>query len=63
MDFQAKDAIAQTGVTGRDLTRLTPILSALARLFVKYDMTLAEINPLVKLDDGSYAAVDANISM
>ena len=63
MDFRAKDAIAQTGVTGRDLTRLTPILSALARLFVKYDMTLAEINPLVKLDDGSFVAVDAHMNM
>jgi len=63
MDFRAKDAIAQTGVTGRDLTRLTAILSALARLFVKYDMTLAEINPLVKLEDGSFVAVDAHMDM
>jgi succinyl-CoA synthetase beta subunit len=63
MDFRAKDAIAQVGITGRDLTRLTPILSALARLFVKYDMTLAEINPLVKLEDGSFVAVDAHMDM
>ncbi len=63
MDFRAKDAIAQTGVTGRDLTRLTPVLSALARLFVKYDMTLAEINPLAKLEDGSFVAVDAHMDM
>jgi succinyl-CoA synthetase beta subunit len=63
MDFRAKDAIAQVGITGRDLTRLTPILSKLARLFVKYDMTLAEINPLVKLDDGAFVAVDAHMDM
>ena len=63
MDFRAKDAIAQTGLTGRELTRLTPILSALARLFVAYDMTLAEINPLAQLDDGTFVAVDAHMDM
>ena len=63
MDFRAKDAVAQVGITGRDLTKLTPILSKLARLFVKYDMTLAEINPLVKLEDGSFVAVDAHMDM
>src|SRR5829696_9422755 len=63
MDFRAKDAVAQVGITGRDLTRLTPILSKLARLFVKHDMTLAEINPLVKLEDGSFVAVDAHMDM
>src|SRR5919204_651196 len=45
-DFKAKEVIAQTGVTGRALTRITPILARLARLFADYDMTLAEINPL-----------------
>ena len=43
--------------------RLTPILSKLARLFVKYDMTLAEINPLAQLEDGTFVAVDAHIDM
>src|SRR5918998_1551516 len=40
-----------------------PILSKLARLFVKYDMTLAEISPLVKLEDGSFMVVDAHMDM
>src|ERR1700742_721485 len=52
-DFMAKEVIASTGVTGRPLTRITPILARLARLFVDYDMTLAEINPLGELEDGS----------
>src|SRR3712207_4763521 len=43
-DFEAKECIAQTGVTGRPLQRLVPILTRLARLFVENDMTLAEIN-------------------
>jgi len=63
MDFIAKDVIASVGITGSDLNRMTPILSKLAQLFVKYDMTLAEINPLVKLEDGSFMAVDAHMDM
>jgi succinyl-CoA synthetase beta subunit len=62
-DFQAKQVIASVGVTGSDLNRLTPILTKLAKLFVDRDMTLAEINPLAKLADGSFAAVDAHMEM
>ncbi|MGE5636579.1 MAG: ATP-grasp domain-containing protein [Nocardioidaceae bacterium] len=62
-DFQAKQVIAQTGVSGRALTRITPILTRLARLFVDYDMTLAEINPLGELEDGSFVALDAHMDM
>jgi len=63
MDFRAKDVVASVGLSGRDLTRLTPILTRLAGLFLKYDMTLAEINPLAKLDDGTFVAVDAHMDM
>ena len=62
-DFQAKQTIAATGVTGRALTRLTPILARLARLFQDHDMTLAEINPLAELQDGSFVALDAHMEM
>ncbi len=62
-DFQAKEVIASTGVTGSDLNKLTPIVTKLARLFVENDMTLAEINPLGKLTDGSFVALDAHMDM
>ncbi len=62
-DFQAKQVIAQTGVTGRALTRLVPILTRLATLFQDCDMTLAEINPLAELEDGSFVALDAHMEM
>jgi succinyl-CoA synthetase beta subunit len=62
-DYMAKEVIASTGVTGRGLTRITPILARLAELFVKYDMTLAEINPLGELEDGSFVALDAHMDM
>ena len=62
-DFHAKECIAQTGVTGKALQRLTPIVRKLAQLFVDNDMTLAEINPLAEMHDGSFVALDAHMDM
>jgi len=62
-DFQAKEVIASTGVSGSELTRLTPIVRRLAELFVERDMTLAEINPLGRLADGSFVALDAHMEI
>ena len=62
-DFQAKQVVASVGVTGRELTRATPILARLAQLFRDNDMTLAEINPLARLEDGSFVALDAHMEM
>jgi succinyl-CoA synthetase beta subunit len=62
-DFQAKQVIASVGVTGGALNRLTPILARLARLFRERDMTLAEINPLAQLADGTFVALDAHMEM
>jgi succinyl-CoA synthetase beta subunit/citryl-CoA synthetase large subunit len=62
-DFQAKEVIAATGVTGSALNRLVPILTRLAGVFVDNDMTLAEINPLGRLPDGSFVALDAHMEM
>jgi succinyl-CoA synthetase beta subunit/citryl-CoA synthetase large subunit len=62
-EFQAKEVIASVGVTGSRLNRLVPILTRLAQLFVERDMTLAEINPLGELADGSFVALDAHMDM
>ncbi|MEX2196672.1 MAG: ATP-grasp domain-containing protein [Thermoleophilaceae bacterium] len=62
-DFQAKQVIASVGITGSALNRLTPILAKLARLFQENDMTLAEINPLAELEDGTFVALDAHMEM
>src|SRR5690242_21392693 len=60
-DFRAKEVVAGAGVSGRQLTRATPILARLAQLFRDHDMTLAEINPLAELTDGSFVALDAHM--
>jgi succinyl-CoA synthetase beta subunit len=62
-EFEAKEVIASTGVTGSDLNRLVPIVTRLAKLFVENDLTLAEINPLGKLADGTFVALDAHMDM
>jgi succinyl-CoA synthetase beta subunit/citryl-CoA synthetase large subunit len=62
-DYEAKEVIASTGVTGSALNKLTPIVSRLAKLFVENDMTLAEINPLGRLKDGSFVALDAHMDI
>jgi succinyl-CoA synthetase beta subunit len=62
-DFQAKQVISSVGVSGSRLNRLVPILTRLAQLFVERDMTLAEINPLGELADGSFVALDAHMDM
>src|SRR3954470_5590791 len=62
-DFEAKEVIAATGVTGSALNKLVPIVTRLAKLFVRHDMTLAEINPLGRLADGSFVALDAHMDM
>jgi succinyl-CoA synthetase beta subunit len=59
----AKECIAQTGVTGPRLNRLIPILTRLAALFAEYDLTLAEVNPIGELEDGSFVALDAHVDM
>jgi succinyl-CoA synthetase beta subunit len=62
-DFRAKEVVAAVGMTGRELTRATPVLARLAQLQRDYDMTLAEINPLARLSDGSFVALDAHMEM
>ncbi|MCH8994526.1 MAG: acetate--CoA ligase family protein [Chloroflexi bacterium] len=62
-DFTMKELIASLGIGGRQLTTLTGIAVRLARTFLQYGLTLAEINPLAQLDDGSFVALDCHLDM
>jgi succinyl-CoA synthetase beta subunit/citryl-CoA synthetase large subunit len=59
----AKEAIGATGVTGQALNRLTPIVFELMQIFLAYDLTLAEINPLARLEDGRFVVLDGHVDM
>ncbi len=62
-DFRAKEAVASLGVTGSELNQLTRVLAQLVRTFLAYNLTLAEINPLGQLEDGSFVVLDCHLDM
>jgi succinyl-CoA synthetase beta subunit/citryl-CoA synthetase large subunit len=59
----AKEVVAATGVSGSDLNRLTPIVATLVEIFLAYDLTLAEINPLARLEDGRFVVLDGHVDL
>ena len=63
MPHVAKQAVAATGVSGSDLNKLAPIVFELMKIFLAYDLTLAEINPLARLEDGRFIVLDGHIDL
>ncbi len=62
-EFKMKELVSSVGMTGAELTALTRILTQLAQTFLKHGLTLAEINPLAQLEDGSFIALDSHLDM
>ncbi len=62
-DYKMKELIASLGLTGRQLTSITRVGTRLVQAFLNYGLTLAEINPLSQLDDGSFVALDCHLDM
>ncbi|HTO55436.1 MAG TPA: ATP-grasp domain-containing protein [Myxococcota bacterium] len=62
-EFRAKELVSQLKVPANDLNPLIRFAAPLARIFMQYGLTLAEINPLAKLADGSFVALDAHVDM
>jgi len=60
---RAREIIAEAGVSGRALLGLGTILSTLADVFLDYDATIAEINPLALTRDGKYLALDCHLEV
>src|SRR3989442_4394378 len=61
--YKAKEAIAAVGVSGEDLNRLTPIVATLDEIIIRYDLTLAEINPLGKTEDGRFLVLAGHVDL
>jgi succinyl-CoA synthetase beta subunit len=61
--YKAKEAIGAVGITGDVLNRMTPILATLVELFLRYDLTLAEINPIGRLEDGRVLVLDGHVDL
>jgi succinyl-CoA synthetase beta subunit/citryl-CoA synthetase large subunit len=62
-EFRIKELISSLGITGNELNQLTRVVSRLAQAFLRYGLTLAEINPLAQLEDGSFIALDSHCDM
>jgi len=62
-DYLAKELVADVGLTGADLTRVSGLASRLAQLFLQYDLTQADIYSLAKLKDGTFVALDCQLDM
>jgi succinyl-CoA synthetase beta subunit len=58
---RARNMLAHAGVPSQVVAKGAAILVALAKAFVESDATLAEINPLALLEDGTIMAADAKI--
>ena len=63
LDFQARDLVRRTGISGKLQLKLGGLLMNLFRVAQKYDARAAEINPLVQLTDGSLLAADCRITV
>ncbi|MCX6640845.1 MAG: succinate--CoA ligase subunit beta [bacterium] len=61
-DYQGMELAKQMGLSGDEMKTVGGIAVKLFKLFRKWDLKMAEINPLVRLQDGSFVAADSRIS-
>lgn len=62
-EFSIRTALSRAGVAGPELRELTAIAVSVARSFLELDATLIEINPLARVDDLGWVALDAHIEL
>ena len=62
-DYQAKELAASLGLKGADLTRAAALVARLARLFLQYDLTQADVLSLARLEDGTFVAQHCYLDM
>ena len=60
---RAREIVADAGISGKLLLGLSPVLSTLADVFLDYDATVAEINPLGLMEDGRLVALDCHLEV
>ncbi|MCH8225808.1 MAG: ADP-forming succinate--CoA ligase subunit beta [Chloroflexi bacterium] len=63
MPFQTRSLAAALDLQGDTARAAGQVMTALYRVFVENDCTLAEINPLIVTGDGAIVALDAKINL
>ncbi len=61
--YRAREIISDAGISGRMLIGLGSVFSSLADMFLDYDATLAEINPIALTDEGKLIALDCHLEI
>lgn len=61
--YQAREMAFALGFEGKQVLQFTQIFMALAKLFEECDLSLLEINPLVKTPKGKLQCLDAKINV
>lgn len=61
--YRAREILSEAGITGRLLLSLGVVLSRLADIFLDYDATVVEINPLGLTTDGKLVALDCHMEV
>ena len=60
--YQAREVAYRLGFRDKQASEAAKLMMNLSRVFMKYDASLAEINPLVVTTDGQLLAIDAKIN-
>src|SRR5713226_8480344 len=60
--FQARRLAYELGFTAEQAPKAEALMTALAKVYLEKDCSLAEINPLAVMDNGDVLAVDAKIT-
>lgn len=60
--YQVRKLCAKLGIKGKSVRSADKFMRGLCKAYVKYDCSLAEINPLVVTADGELVALDAKMS-
>lgn len=62
-DAKAREILTEAGFTADELDALAPVLVKLCDVYKGEDATLVEVNPLVKVENGSIIALDGKVSL
>ncbi len=63
LPYQAREIISETGISRDLLVDLSLIFSKLGDIFLRYDATTTEINPLALTQDGQLIALDCHLEI
>jgi len=61
--YRAREIVSDAGVSGKVLIGSGSVLSSLADVFLDYDATLAEINPIALTVEGKLVALDCHLEI